>query len=241
MVGSNLPPSPTKNDDTNTRKDDTPKWKKFLEGAAVLIALGILIVNTFQSCANKKAADAATSAAETAYRGLVVTERAWLQITTDDNGIRNFNELQPLESSKSIRVTNVGKTAARNIRVCGGIQIVPSNKSPDFTNADVCESPKYLPAGTSYCFSDTTGVLFPNAPPIVNDNCMAPHGTTMSHTQYVALQEGRAYIAIYALVAYDDIFGVKHWTRTCGFQAMVNGATYHASQCTAWNDVDSDK
>ena len=57
----------------------------------------------------------------------------------------------------------------------------------------------------------------------------------------MSLQEGRAYIAIYALVAYDDIFGIKHWTRTCGFQALVNGGNFHASQCTAWNDVDSTK
>jgi hypothetical protein len=74
-VVSQIPPTPSQQGQSNGRKDSAPAWEK---SAAIIIAagtIGLLVVNWFQGCQTKKAADAATSAAGTANATLKATQR----------------------------------------------------------------------------------------------------------------------------------------------------------------------
>jgi hypothetical protein len=79
--GSDAPPSPPSNHYSCGSKDDTPPWKKGLEIGAVLIALGILIVNLFQNCANQRAASAARDSANVAKDTLLASNRPWIGLS----------------------------------------------------------------------------------------------------------------------------------------------------------------
>jgi hypothetical protein len=68
------PTDPSRAEDSSGHK--TPWWEK----AAVFVALGLLVVNTFQMCATKKSADAATKAANTAQAQLEMSERPWVSL-----------------------------------------------------------------------------------------------------------------------------------------------------------------
>jgi len=72
-----------KDSSADRRKDHPPFWKKIIEWGALLTAIGLLVVNSFQSCSTRKAADAAKSAAETAKETLIVSERPWVGISAN--------------------------------------------------------------------------------------------------------------------------------------------------------------
>lgn len=74
VLAANAVPRIPDTNSTNGRKYRTPPWEKL----AVLIALGLLIVNICQTRATKKAAKATQSAAETAAKQLEMAERPWI-------------------------------------------------------------------------------------------------------------------------------------------------------------------
>jgi hypothetical protein len=83
---ANAVPSQPENPKTKTtcRPDQTPWWKTFGEGVAIIGGLGLLIVNFYQMKATQNAAAAAKSAAETASKQWEITrlqQRSLLQIT----------------------------------------------------------------------------------------------------------------------------------------------------------------
>jgi hypothetical protein len=127
MTIPKVPRAPT--DPTRTSaegNDPTPKWKKRLEIAAFFVILIYTIFTALMYCANKKAADAAASAAGTAEQALqdarknfLVEQRPIIWLTNDIGEPRIFvNPTDP--SSGQIlwawHFTNYGKTPVQGLR-----------------------------------------------------------------------------------------------------------------------------
>jgi hypothetical protein len=93
----------------------TLPWKGILETAAVLIALGLLIVNTMQMSASKRSADAAVSAAKTADESLKITKA---RIEDSDEAICSVRgDLETQGSIEHLAVSNSGKVSAHGLEV----------------------------------------------------------------------------------------------------------------------------
>jgi hypothetical protein len=113
FIPNTIPP-PQQNDYADWGNKRTPTWEK----AAVVVALGILFVNTWQSCATQKAANAAQDAADTAHDTLVVSERPWITVTVGLNGPGlTFNPDGSASLNLGIAVKNIGHSVATGINI----------------------------------------------------------------------------------------------------------------------------
>lgn len=114
---TNATPTPPNSDNANGGKRNTPFWEKL----AVLIALGLLIVNIFQMRATQKSADAAKSSVEMEKRTAEKRDEAICRVDGDaavgSDVYRTY-------------VSNSGNITAR--RLSGHVEIslnkLPSNK-----------------------------------------------------------------------------------------------------------------
>ncbi len=74
MTVPNPPPPPPKNPDPNGSKDNTPRWAKFTQIGALLVAIGLLFATLIQSCATQKAAETADGT----LREMKTTSQPWV-------------------------------------------------------------------------------------------------------------------------------------------------------------------
>ena len=57
------------------------------------------------------------------------------------------------------------------------------------------------------------------------------HCLLRTSTEIIAfIAQGKAYLAIYGIITYDDVFGAHHWTKFCTWPA-TNGV-FHTYECT---------
>jgi hypothetical protein len=80
VANLDLPTVPPQDRSPNRDKELTPVWRKIAECAAILIALGLLVANIFQTRATQKAAKAAEDANKIANDNLVRVQRPWLAV-----------------------------------------------------------------------------------------------------------------------------------------------------------------
>jgi hypothetical protein len=127
-------------------------------------------------------------------------------------------------------IKNTGKTPARNMVAKVYLDIIDAGQEPPL---DRVEKDAYQRGII------TAGILFPDGDvkqPIIRPTPDGkPRFTTDNEVN--AMRDGKAYIAIYGIITYDDMFGVHHWTKFCKWQAA--DGTFHAAQCTAFNNVDT--
>jgi len=164
---ANVVPSQLENHKTKTicRPDQTPWWKTFGEGVALLGGLGLLFVNFFQMKATQNAADAAATAANTAQKQLEMSERPWV--------VAQFFIDQPIQLQPNgdigvrLRVVmkNIGHSVATDVRLLLGAD--PEGRGAWFMNTpkeqkEMCDNwrnihfPGNPGAGTKILFPNDT-------------------------------------------------------------------------------------
>jgi len=163
-------------------------------------------------------------------------ERAWVEFLPlpdkpgSDITSVHLDPGQPMTYPLGIK--NTGKTPARNMVTKIYLDIVDASQEPPLER---------VVTDTYERGVITAGIVFPDGDikqPIVRPTENGkPRLTTDSEVN--AVREAKAYIAIYGIITYDDVFGVHHWTKFCKWQAAAAG-TFHTAQCTAYNNVDAD-
>jgi hypothetical protein len=91
-----------------------------------------------------------------------------------------------------------------------------------------------------------TGAVFPNRAPIesgISRSRFKPNNrdtelVPLSQTEYDQLTNGGAYVAVYGIIVYEDVFSVSHFTTFCQWKAFRPGS-YTAAKCTDYNNVDN--
>ncbi|HUC42235.1 MAG TPA: hypothetical protein VL913_00685 [Candidatus Micrarchaeaceae archaeon] len=153
---TNAVPTPPKSGNANGGKHNTPFWEKL----AVLIALGLLIVNIFQMRATQKSANAAKSSAEMEKRTAEKRDEAISRVEGDIAvGSDVFQTF----------VNNSGNVSAR--RLSGHVEIslnkLPSNERIRLlTSFDI--RPQDIPSQKSLQHFDNTGISHAEWEDIIN-------------------------------------------------------------------------
>jgi hypothetical protein len=238
-IGPTKPvPPPAPKQETQAREKEK-HWLDYLEAGMAGFGLVVLIAYTIATiaiwCANKKAADAAKVAAEAAERAndvatysLTASQRSWVQVAdnnpkeSDKKRIKDYTRFDFPE-----RITNIGKTPARKVKVDAVVEIVEVGKEPKLTYYDLHDIV-------------LTSVLFPDTPRDFSGSIIRNRVRVQpSAEEREGLANGDLYVAVYGRVSYEDDFG-PHWTHYCWWQRYDEKppAEGQAKTCTEYNDVD---
>lgn len=243
FVGSSIPSAPPpKTHCEITYKHEKDKWEKFKEGAEVF-GIFLLLVYTFYTikmyCANKQAADAALSAANTAQKTLTqsvenfrIDERAWIEIGKIE---KIAHPPPPPQFGKifkfGIYPKNVGKTVATNVRA----HIDNTRGSISFNSDE-----KAIRATQDQTWRDAnTGnrIATPDNP---GPQSIAP-GDLSVVPLFAGGEEPKGsgnslrYTYILGRFDYWDAFSVEHWKRFC---FVIYDADGNLENCQYGNDED---
>jgi hypothetical protein len=184
------------------RKDNTPHWKKRAEIAAMIIALGLLIVNIFQMSATQRAADSAEKSAKVADFALKITGRAYV-------GPESGNGVDFVRGSVGhidMIVRNTGHTPALDYGAVGYDGFVGRNEKIPELIAPM--SPVYVPT----TIEPGSGKLVSSA--ILHGEQVQP---ILGEEHIKSLRNGDSRYYFFVFIWYKDVFPdtVPHRTRFC--------------------------
>lgn len=173
------------------------------------------------------------------YRQLAVMrndQRAWVQV--QQLPVDEKNPKVDIAAGKLIQVpvkiTNTGKTPARNVELRLAVEVVPASDAPDFHCVERSSCPDDI---------NLWGILFPSETDAMFGRRWTWKGLApvATDTDASAWQQEKVYLAIYGMVVYDDVYKVHHWTRFCYWQNYPDNGEhthFHAKDCTEYNSVD---
>jgi len=132
-----------------------------------------------------------------------------------------------------VQFANKGRTSARSVFAEAVIEIVPNREKKNITF-------DYRWAHSRF----STGMIPPEHPEIAIDaetferkiTEAVPHPVSPSEVQ--DFLDGTVYFAIYARVRYKDIFGVRHWVRSCIWSSKAEQTW--SSKCASYPNEDND-
>ncbi len=140
------------------------------------------------------------------------------------------------------RFTNVGKTPAINVEIVALVDIIAKGADPplpphgwrnpqkrdNLVGAAIIHSGTIFPASgvgqTITRFEIRNGAIVKKVLSVPEANEIA---------------QGRAYLAIFGIARYSDVFGYPHWTRFCK-GSFANGEEANSTSCANFNAVDAD-
>jgi hypothetical protein len=167
-------------------------------------------------------------------------QRAWLEFKAQsDTPVSDKVTVQIITGQPvtyPLRIINIGKTPARNIAIKVFLDIVDASQEPPLDRVESAE------AGSPYPFGVIrAGIVFPNTDLKQRIVRIMKGGAPLVATdsEVSAVRDGKAYLAVYGIIRYDDIFKIHHWTRFCDWKAL-NG-TFEALRCTQYNSVDDNE
>jgi hypothetical protein len=132
-----------------------------------------------------------------------------------------------MPAAEPYRITNTGKTPAKDITVTWQALIYKRGERPQF--------PLQNPGPT---IRAKTGLLVPNSwnaflVGVLNDKFKVIPLTPEIND---AIDNKQSYVMIRMLVDYRDVFGTGHWTHYC---AIIGGQFAVSDECSAYNDADN--
>lgn len=253
IVSQVAPPQSADDIAKDGNSDKTPRWKKILElsalGVAVIVAmiyggqlsvmkhqLGLMQSSSGQTnqliclytqqlaALEQQDRDTHILAIGSLTQAAAVTRAESAQIKINRDLVFHLSPRK--EIIQLITISNIGNTAALNLRVKVMSVFVDKGKEPDFAYPSL--PPNHF----------ETGFLYPG------DTSTFPISAwdgqkkkILSDTDYSRLQKGSIYPLIYGRIGYQDIFGNSHWTKFCVYGDRVNPNKHQ--KCAAYNRVDS--
>ena len=205
-------------DGTENEESPTAKLERDIKTGeiALIVINGLLLVTTIviaviysgQLKQMRKATEASRKAADAAVQAMHIDDRAWVDIST---GPAELILGQPL--LVPIIIANNGKTSAFNIRGRIVLNVLLANEDPDLTLVDATHpaynvSVKQLPPRHT---ETPKAAVFPKY--IGKGEILTPIKLTAVIRKQI--MNGRMQIVVQARLAYEDVFGVKHWIQHC--------------------------
>jgi hypothetical protein len=178
---------------------------------------------------------ATQDSAKAIQRQMRVDQRAWLKIEMASMR-NNYIEGQPIEIP--MRMINTGKTPALNVYAKIMVEVIHNGESPRFLSLSYRD---YRPG---IVFS--IGLMYPGIPesfPATLKRRIAPGNDIpepVSREMYEELHSGITYWAVHGMATYNDIFGIAHWVKFCGWitDFPSTPGTYTAGKCSEYNKAD---
>jgi hypothetical protein len=187
---------------------------KFLEGVGILAVIVYAVLTYLQW--------------KDLSHNFRIDERAWLEVRRkgDTGGMFALGTLTPGDTiqPQKLVLTNIGKSPAMNIEIRSSSEIAYNEVGPTF--------------GYEVTAFSAAGMSFPNRP------WEFPGGAYLNLDE--SLQRkffgGRAFLATYGTVTFNDIFGITHWAKFCVWEiaGTVEPQNFKgAKACSDYNSVDS--
>lgn len=203
------------------------RLRVFSEFTGLFVLVAYTIFTALMYCANKEAANAARSAADTAQKTLVqsiesfrIDERAWVEIEPiKPNLLVETTQMFGATFTCDMYPRNEGKTAASGIRI---------------------RATDVLSTGGWDKYPDVVRKSQDNIPQEIGDNAaprvLAPETTAAAPFRLTceAPKNGGVHYLI-GRVDYCDQFRVRHWLRFCYFVVNARGEVWN---CQEGNDED---
>jgi len=208
------------------------------ESAAAGAAIGELntrkqlVIAQQQANAAQQQASAAQDSVRAIQKEMRLNQRAWLTL---GDTVATVQAAPNAPLAASINMSNTGKTPALSAIANVFLEVVKSDNAP---NLDL-KTPR--PHTTSFIGS---------IPPNVNPNFLGSRqrhrldgkqGTEddpLTVTEFSDLSSGKAYVAVYGIVYYRDIFKTQHWIKFCTWKPLVQQGDFRAGKCSNLNSVD---
>jgi hypothetical protein len=212
--------------------------KAFCVGKWTIVILAIYTGLTgYQSYETQKAATAAETAANTASGQLAVMkqqigiarieQRSWVQVSGQAIEIRKAL-IGKAPMQYTFKMENVGRVAADHVHGISRVEIVPKDAEPAMSYQPFAslafDAAPIFPSGGPHPFH----------PALLNPG-LEPGELTPS--QRKSLADETAYMAIYGIVYYDDIFG-SWWTQFCIWTPLPvirHTDSFSAGPCVSFN------
>jgi hypothetical protein len=134
-----------------------------------------------------------------------------------------------------IKVVNTGKTPAKQVRLTLAIEIPASSNEANFdcVQKGVCLS--HVEVWGMMSPGDSDEIITPRFLDTSNPSLVA------TDAEATAWEEERAYVAIYGVISYVDVYNTRHWTNFCYWQnnPSARRTGFSAVKCTGYNTVDN--
>lgn len=159
----------------------------------------------------------------------MLAEDAWPYIHTG-KPITSLKANGMVSVGMEIRITNAGKTPARQLYAQFAMRIVP--------NGEIC-APDYR----GLLGNATANVLVPGGTPLSfivplgSDAAQNATRILLSKTRFAQLKAGQYYVVTYGRVTYRDIFGAWHWEHFCSW-SPANSRISAGVWCGPYNNMD---
>ena len=173
-------------------------------------------------------ADATKQNANLTRKNAHFDQRAWLAFSF---GKYTYTSGQPLLTV--YKVTDTGRTPARNVNGVVVTHFMKSGEKPTFTY--------------DHWTSADLGTMLPGIPQNAASYLLpsgAPKGAhvdplKLSRDMALQLKSGTGYIIVYGKIDYDSVFGAHHWVTFC--QGSGPSEFTHPQECVDYNQVDDNE
>lgn len=201
----------------------------------IVLNMGQLTTAAKTAVAAKRQADAAQGSVKAIQRQMRQDQRAWIKIefgplVSHDNPTKGTSI-----PTVAATITNTGKSPAKKIFVKMTMEKVPNGQSPSFTfPLPITVTIGSMWQGRLEPLRDVT-ILW------INPQTKEVEPRPLTAAEDAELVHGKAYIATYATVTYEDVFGIHHQTTSCTFASesptpvLLGGA----EKCTDYGGVDN--
>jgi hypothetical protein len=228
---SELPPSHAHYRITcQTEKDWWDRKKRWAEVAGLALLAAYTGWTIAMYYANRDAANAAKSAAETASKTLIESNRSWIEIQLPEHwGGTAFERIAQLPRMEVVGLdlpyVNIGRSPVKQIYLEGRADVLDSKQEVVFHY----EKP---------IFQMTHSILFPSrsaAVPIAD--YLGPFDAVkVTDTLRQELRDGKKYLAFYVRGHFVDDFGV-HWVQYCAALTFKDTQFFPYKNCADYNDT----
>jgi hypothetical protein len=209
-IEAKRPPDLKDEHDTERKQDNAREKKKIVVEISTLVVVAIYAFLTWwQGCSTKRAADAATSAADTASRALTLDQRPWLyaeRFTLAKEPALN----EPIDISSWM--SNSGKTPGLNVMTAQ--RLLWRNYEPSFAEAEL--DPLIQRAAPK-------GLITPG---LRQDKITSSTVATNVMTRPDEINfynAGATKLYLFSEIAYCDSLGNRYWTKQCVWHSRTQG------------------
>jgi hypothetical protein len=168
-----------------------------------------------------------------------ISERAWLEIRPGNSDpSQRYTKDHRLAINAGEPVTfdtymvNTGKTPAKNIHLYSFVDIFPAAVEVPLSNVDNPTRAIHQEV--------VSGMVLPDSPTDMARRRIGQDGTFIIATsdEVADYYGGKAYVAAYGMVTYEDVFHKPHWMKFCFWSAGLNGAISATRNCSNYNSMD---
>jgi hypothetical protein len=225
------------------KQDSRESIKLKIELATLIVIFIYTAVAAWQGCSNQRAANAAKSAADTAARSLLETNRSWIEILLADewNKPRSINSIKRMLSQIKFRIvtlvfTNIGNFPIKEIHIEGNVEVVNSSEAVSFHPASPHYDRSHANMGRNILFPGRNGDFTAAAFPETNKGTEKITPLEINEMDRKGLTDGSKYIMVYARGTFIDGFG-KHWVEFCEPIFFVVPFQGKYGDCINYNDA----